>query len=116
MTVVAYKGKEGPCFDRKQAAIYRGPFRRAVDDDGHEFQRGARTAVCEKTFRILSQEPYRPHFELVEPYVPVAPEEVRPFPCTKGALIRHPRETKGSDYDLTTDAADPVCSTEGGCC
>ncbi len=116
MTVIAYKGKEGPCFDRKQAAIYRGPFREVVDDDGHEFRRGARTAVCEKTFRILSREPYRSHFDLVEPYVPVPPEEARPFPCTKGALVRHPRETKGTDYDLTTDAAGPVCSPEGGCC
>ena len=116
MTVVAYKGKEGPCFDRKQAAIYRGPFRQVVDDDGHEFRRGVRTAVCEKTFRILSEEPYRSHFDLVEPYVPVPPEAARPFPCTKGALVRHPRETKGSDYDLTTDAAGPVCSSEGGCC
>ena len=116
MTAVAYKGKDGPCFDRKQAVIYRGPFREVVDDDGHQLRRGVRTAVCEKTFRILSEEPYRSHFDLVEPYVSVPPEEARPFPCTKRALVRHPRETKGSDYDLTTDAAGPVCSPEGGCC
>jgi SAM-dependent methyltransferase len=35
ITVIAYKGKEGPCFDQKHAVIYRGPFRQAVDDDGH---------------------------------------------------------------------------------
>ncbi len=101
-TVVAYKGKEGPCFDHKQAVIYRGPFREVVDDDGHVLRRGVRTAVCEKTFRLLAREPYRSHLDLVEPRVPVTPEEARPFPCTKGALVRHPRETKGADYDLTT--------------
>jgi hypothetical protein len=115
LTVVVYKGKEGPCFDRKQAAIYRGPFREAVDDDGHRFRRGARTAVCEKTFRILSSEPYRAHFDLVEPLVPVPPEEASPFPCGKGAVLRDPRETKGAGYAVTT-AADAACSPDGGCC
>jgi ubiquinone/menaquinone biosynthesis C-methylase UbiE len=116
VTVVAYKGKEGPCFDHRQAVIYRGPFREVVDDDGHVLRRGVRTAVCEKTFRILAAEPYRGHVELVEPRVPAAPEEARPFPCAKGALVRHPRETKGLDYDATTDAAGPGCTPEGGCC
>ncbi len=115
-TVVAYKGKEGPCLDHKQAVIYRGPFREVVDDDGHVLRRGARTAVCEKTFRLLAREPYRSHLDLVEPRVPVTPEEARPFPCTKGALVRHPRETKGADYEVTTAADGAVCSPGGGCC
>lgn len=113
VTVVAYKGKEGPCFDRKQAVIYRGPFREVRDDDGHVLRRGVRTAVCEKTFRILSREPYRSHVEPIEPRVPVSPEEAPPFPCAKGALVRDPRETKGADYLATTGA---VCSSAGGCC
>ncbi len=116
MTVVAYKGKEGPCFDHRQAVIYRGPFREVVDDDGHQLRRGVRTAVCEKTFRILSREPYRSHVDLVEPLVPVAPEEAPLFPCAKGALVRDPRETKGAGYHLTTDADGGVCSPKGGCC
>ncbi len=116
MTVIAYKGKEGPCFDHKQAVIYRGPFREAVDDDGHVLRRGVRTAVCEKTFRILSREPYRPHVDLVEPRIPVSVEEARPFPCAKGALTRDPRETKGADYSATTEAAGAVCSGGEGCC
>lgn len=116
VTVVAYKGKEGPCLDHKQAVIYRGPFREVVDDDGHVLRRGVRTAVCEKTFRILAAEPYRTEVELVEPRVPVAPEAARPFPCAKGILVRHPRETKGAEYDATTEAAGPACAPEGGCC
>lgn len=115
-TVVAYKGKDGPCLDRKQAVIYRGPFREVVDDDGHVLRRGVRTAVCEKTFRILSHDPYRAHVDLVEPRIPVAPADARPFPCTKGTLVRDPRETKGADYRLTSEVAAPACSADGECC
>jgi len=32
VTVVAYKGKQGPCLERNQAVVYRGPFKKVVDD------------------------------------------------------------------------------------
>ena len=115
MTVAAYKGKEGHCWDHKQAVIYKGPFKQVTDDDGHVLQRGARVAVCEKTFNIYSREPYRSYFEFVEPVTELSPEEIRPFPCTKGTLLRHPKETKGEDYRVTTEA-NSVCGPEGGCC
>lgn len=115
LTVIAYKGKEGPCFDHKQAVVYRGPFREVVDDDGHVLRRGVRTAVCRKTFEIFSREPYRAHVDLVEPRVPVASEDAPAFPCSKEALRRHPRETKGMSYSVTTDAG-ALCSPGGGCC
>jgi arsenite methyltransferase len=116
VTVAAYKGKEGRCWDHKQAVIYKGPFKQVTDDDGHVLQRGARVAVCEKTFNIYSREPYRSHFEFVEPIAEPSPEEIRPFPCTKGMLLRHPRETKGEDYRVTTEASASVCGPDGGCC
>lgn len=116
VTVVAYKGKEGPCFDHKQAVIYHGPFREVTDDDGHVLRRGVRTAVCEKTFRIFAREPYRSHVDLVEPHVPVTAAEARPFPCAKGGVSRHPRETKGADYNATTEPAGALCPADGGCC
>jgi arsenite methyltransferase len=118
VTVVAYKGKEGPCRDQKHAVIYHGPFRQVEDDDGHVLKRGIRTAVCEKTFRIYSQDPYRSHFDLVPPRVLIPVEEAPPFPCARGALKRHPKETKGEDYRVTTEAKS--CgngdSSKGGCC
>ena len=40
VTVIAYKGKEGPCIDQKHAVVYRGPFREVVDDDGREVPPG----------------------------------------------------------------------------
>ena len=58
ITIRAMKGKEGPCWDRNQAVIYRGPWRKVEDDDGHTLLRGQPMAVCEKTFRIYSAEPY----------------------------------------------------------
>ena len=53
--MTAYKGKEGPCIERNQAVIYRGPWKQVVDDDGHTLERGARMAVCDKTFKLYSQ-------------------------------------------------------------
>ncbi|MCH7651804.1 MAG: methyltransferase domain-containing protein, partial [Nitrospinae bacterium] len=67
VTVEAFKGKEGACLERKQAVIYRGPFKEVLDDDGHRLRRGERAAVCDKTFQIYRSEPYASHFEFVEP-------------------------------------------------
>lgn len=116
LTVTAWKGKDGPCLDHRQAVIYRGPFSEVRDDDGHVLRRGVRTAVCEKTYNILSRQPYRAHMDLVPPRMPVSPEDARPFPCTAGALIRDPRETKGRNYTATTEATGAVCGPDGGCC
>jgi len=54
VTVTAYKGKEGPCIERNQAVIYRGPWKQVIDDDGHTLPRGVRIAVCDKTFKLYS--------------------------------------------------------------
>ncbi len=119
VTVAAYKGKEGPCWDQKHAVIYRGPFRQVEDDDGHVLKRGIRTAVCEKTYRIYSQEPYRSQFELVPPRVLVPLEEARPFPCAHGYLRRDPKETKGADYRVTSETHTSCCAPNNGnrgCC
>jgi arsenite methyltransferase len=119
MTVAAYKGKKGPCWDQKHAVIYRGPFRQVEDDDGHVIKRGVPSAVCEKTYRIYSQEPYRSQFALVPPRVEVPLEEARPFPCAHGYLRRDPKETKGARYRVTTEAQGSACVSSNGhgiCC
>ncbi len=116
VTIAAYKGKEGDCWDQKQAVIYRGPFKEVRDDDGHTLRRGVRVAVCEKTFGIYSREPYLSHFDLVEPIQKLHPEDVTAFPCSGGMLVRDPRETKGQDYRLTTQAKPSTCDPNGGCC
>ena len=113
VTIEAFKGKQGASFERGQAVIYKGPFKKVLDDDGHAFERGERSAVCDKTFQLYQREPYRGAFECIEPRTPVAPEDARPFDCS-GLRLRHPKETKGQDYDATTDASQ--CRDGGDCC
>ena len=113
VTVAAYKGKQGPCLERNQAVIYKGPWRRVVDDDGHALDRGQRTAVCDKTFTLYQREPYRDHFYFVEPLTQIPPEAARPFDCHAGAA-RRPRESKGLHYDVTSER--PAGCRLEGCC
>ena len=112
VTIEAYKGKEGACLDANQAVIYKGPFKKVLDDDNHAFERGQRIAVCEKTFNIYSKAPYADYFDLIHPHTPVAPEEMQPFDCAED-LYRRPSSTKGEGYNLTSD---PTQCGEGVCC
>jgi len=114
VTVTAYKGKEGPCIERNQAVIYRGPWKRVIDDDGHTLPRGARVAVCDKTFKLYSQPPYEGHFILVPPREEVPLEKAGVFDCSRDHK-RHPRETKGLEYKLTR-LSGSVCGPNSNCC
>ncbi len=114
ITVRAYKGKEGPCLERGQAVIYKGPWKKVHDDDGHVLERGRRMAVCDKTFQIYSRAPYRDQFAFIEPYQPVPIEEAKSFDC-RGRVYRHPRETKGMDYRVTEISGEACCGPEGCC-
>ncbi len=113
LTVEAFKGKEGPCLERKQAVIYNGPFKEVLDDDGHRIARGVRYAVCDKTFQLFKREPYCDHFALVEPRDEIPLAEALPFDCSR-SVLRHPRETKGEGYRHTSD--DAACCEPGDCC
>ncbi|MEP2775047.1 MAG: methyltransferase domain-containing protein [Luteolibacter sp.] len=116
VTIQAWKGKQGPCFERNQAVVYNGPFLKVLDDDGHAMERGKRYAVCDKTYSLYKQAPYSAHFSFIDPLTEIPPEEAKPFDCNRTA-IRHPKETKGADYNATTEAAN---CREGGdgtsCC
>lgn len=114
LTVEAFKGKQGACWERRQALVYKGPFREVLDDDGHRLRRGERVAVCDKTFHLLQAEPYRGMFEAVEPRVEVPLDQAQPFDCSR-STARHPRESKGEDYQATTDAQGSCCGPDGCC-
>jgi arsenite methyltransferase len=114
MTISAYKGKEGPSRECRQAVIYKGPFSAVADDDEHCYERGARVAVCAKTFDLLKCGPYRDDFAFIEPHEPVAHDDAEPFDCDRQAL-RHPRETKGMDYNVTASGDGDCCGTDGCC-
>jgi len=115
MTIRAYKGKQGPCFEHNQAVIYKGPWKKVVDDDGHTLLRGERMAVCEKTYKLLTSEsgPYAAHIAGIEPRTPIAAAEAKPFACHISAR-RTPRQTKGMEYRETSDG-EAGC-TDGSCC
>ena len=113
VTVEAFKGKQGPCLERNQAVVYKGPFKEGLDDDGHRMERGRRYAVCDKTYHLYRKAPYAEQFEFVEPREVVPLEQAKPFDCSRTAL-RHPKETKGQEYNVTTGAGD--CRESGSCC
>ncbi|MBI4664743.1 MAG: methyltransferase domain-containing protein [Verrucomicrobia bacterium] len=112
VTVQAFKGKQGPCYERDQAVIYLGPFKEVLDDDNHRIERGRRYAVCDKTYQLYRNEPYKQHFAFVDPIQAISPQAARPFECS-GMRIRHPKESKGQQNRLTT--APSQCCDGGRC-
>lgn len=113
MTIEAFKGKQGACFERNQAVIYKGPFKEVLDDDGHRMERGLRYAVCDKTYNLYRKTPYESCFEFVDPINGIPLEDAKPFDCSRTSR-RHPKETKGQDYKATTETSQ--CRDGGGCC
>ncbi len=91
-----------------RAVLYKGPWKRVVDDDGHTLERGVRTAVCAKTFRILTGEPYADETIGIEPAVAIPENEQKEFDCAR-TEARHPRETKGADYRVSQPAGESCC-------
>ena len=100
-TFLAYKGKQGECLEKNQAVIYNGPWSFVEDDDGHVFRRGERSAVCEKTFKLLQKEPYAGQFSYIEPAVPVT-ERINWPDSDCGVRRREPSETKQGRSIITT--------------
>jgi SAM-dependent methyltransferase len=91
VTVTAVKGDGKACIDHGHAVIYRGPYSEVRDEEGYFFPRGVRIAVCERTFRMVTEGPYKDDFIGIEPYVlqePVAwcapPGTHRPVQVSKG--------------------------------
>jgi arsenite methyltransferase len=91
VTVTAVKGEGKDCIDRGHAVIYRGPYGEVRDEEGHIFPRGERIAVCERTYRMITEGPYKDDFIGIEPYIlqePVAwcapPGTRRPVHVSKG--------------------------------
>lgn len=108
VTITAWKGKQGPCMEAGQAILYRGPWKQVVDDDGHTFLRGVRTAVCAKTYGIMTSEPYAGETLGIEPATAIPEPERQVFDCLRSEP-RHPRETKGGEYRQNEPPAGACC-------
>jgi len=107
ITIQAFKPKSEKCYDHLQAVIYKGPFDRVNDDDGHEYVRGVRTAVCNKTFRVLKEAPYKDNFIFVEPRIEVE-DKKKPFDCGR-SVVRTPREQKNGGFVKTMTRKKSCC-------
>jgi len=98
VTLTAVKPSGKACIDRGHAVIYRGPYSYVRDDDGHEFPRGERMAVCERTFRFCTEGPFREDFIGIMPAVEKEPVNW----CVPPNTRRPPSETKGGAHTNST--------------
>ncbi len=115
MTIVAYKGQDGPRRDHGEAVVYRGPWKQVVDDDGQVLNRGERTAVCRRTFELYARPPYAAHVEPVPPLVEVSDADAQPFGCG-GPRTRAPGETKrGAVREDVAPGTGEACGPTGCC-
>ena len=108
LTVTAYKGKDGPCLERNQAVIYKGPWREVLDDDGHRFERGVPTAVCAKTHDIMGKAPYVDHVIQVQPAQEILEADAQVFDCRRDRL-RTSDELKGASYESSSGSENSCC-------
>lgn len=68
VTVRGFKfSKKAGCVYIGQKAIYRGPFKAVMDEEGHLFPRNAAVEVCTDTASKLSHAPYSAFFTMTEP-------------------------------------------------
>jgi len=111
VTLTAMKPLGGPCLDVGHAVVYRGPYKEVRDEEGHVYPRGARIAVCDRTFRTLTdpEGPYGGDFVGIAPAV-----EREPVPwCAPPGTRRPPAETKGGAH---TEAGAGGGCDDGACC
>lgn len=117
--IEAFKGKQGVCLEQGHAVIFRGPWREAIDDDGHRYGRGERTAVCAKTYALLMRPPYRDLFIGITSRTAPPLESAPLFDCTT-PRIRHPSVTKGliniDNRLATSESGGSYCTPSSGCC
>lgn len=68
MTVRGYKlEKSAGCVFRGHRAVYLGPAKAFLDEEGHQFPRNEPYEVCTDTVAKLSRPPYRGLFAILEP-------------------------------------------------
>lgn len=91
VVLMAVKPVDSDCLDIGQAVIYKGPYSHVEDDEGHAFPRGERIAVCERTFKFLTEGPHRSDFIGINPKTPKPAVSF----CAPAGTIRSVQETRG---------------------
>ncbi len=104
VTLAAVKGAGTACLDYGHAVIYRGPFSSVTDDENHVYLRGERMSVCERTFTLLTEGPYKEDFIGITPSAPREPVTW----CAPAGTLRPASETKGAMHAQS--------GSTSGCC
>lgn len=118
MTIRAFKGKNAPDLEHHQAVVYKGPWKAVQDDNGHTLYRGERMAVSDQTFKLYTdpQGPYHTAIIPIPPQESVPLESADSFDSTRNP-IRHPSETKGTNYRATIPSTgSSCCAPKESCC
>ena len=68
MTVRAYKyDKSSSCNFQGHSAVYNGPYKVIIDDEGHVFTRNQAVEICTDTLNKLNKPPYAGNFTIIDP-------------------------------------------------
>lgn len=95
VTLVATKPRTDECLDYGHAVIYKGPYQEIIDDEGHIFPRGKRMAICERSFELFRDGPYKDDFIAIAPPADAKPRNW----CAPAGTERPASETKGVTHD-----------------
>lgn len=67
-TVRAFKFAKSPsCIYKGHKAVYNGPYKVIIDEEGHVFQRNQQVEICTDTVEKLQKQPYSGSFTIIEP-------------------------------------------------
>lgn len=105
VTLTAVKGAGTACLDYGHAVIYRGPFSSVTDDEGHVYPRGERMAVCERTYKLLTEGPYKNDFIGIAPGVLREPVTW----CAPAGTLRPVAETKSALHSAAANCQGSAC-------
>ncbi|MDQ6958568.1 MAG: methyltransferase domain-containing protein [Mariprofundaceae bacterium] len=101
VTLTATKPEDTECLDYGHAVIYKGPFSEVHDDDGHVYYRGERMAVCQHTYRFLTEGPFSEYFIGIEPANTSKPSKF----CAPAGTRRPASMTKGGTHSGSSGEA-----------
>lgn len=106
VVLMAVKPVDSDCLDIDigQAVIYKGPYSHVEDDEGHAFPRGERIAVCQRTFKYLTEGPHQSDFIGINPKTPKPAVSF----CAPAGTIRSARETRGGSQ-IVSDSGQTSC-------
>lgn len=105
VTITAVKPTGSECIDKGHAVIYKGPYSKIYDDEGHIYYRGQRMAVCKRSYTLLTNGTYANDFIGI---TPAEEHKGTPWCCATGA-IRSVAETKSGAHKDNADSTSACC-------